>query len=44
MAGSGRGLLEVHPVIYLEVLSDIPKASGVMFDHRFEIWTRDDPN
>jgi len=37
MAGSGRGLLEIQPVICLEILSDITKASVMLFDHRFEI-------
>jgi len=37
MAGSGRGLLEVYHVISLEILSDITKASVMLFDHRFEI-------
>ena len=43
MAGSGRGLLEVYHVISLEILSDITKASVMLFDHRFEIWTRNHP-
>ena len=37
MAESGRGLLKIHPVICLEIMSDITKASVMLFDRRFEV-------